>query len=310
MSRDLAGHFYHSTYFSEPSVSVDITDPEALLRSSEAHAVLIIKSGYAKALRNGEHFSLGMLIDGSDNNIAAAAQSFSQAVLGRIMTSNMPSGRLIPGITISHQILYNPDLKSAHFFVPGLIAIIMVMISALLTSVTIARETETGTMEQLLTAPVKPVHVLLGKLLPYIVIAFADALIIIVLARIVFSVPFVGSPLLMLGFGLIYIITGLSIGIVISTLVNTQQLAMMFALIATMLPSVMLSGFIFAIKNMPIALQVFSYIIPAKYFVTIIRGIMLKGAGIEVLAINGLYMLVIMVLLLSIAIWRFSKRIV
>ncbi|MBU8933685.1 MAG: ABC transporter permease [candidate division Zixibacteria bacterium] len=308
LSRDLSDRFYRSAYFNEPSVPVDLDDPEACLRSSEANAVLIIRPGYAKSIQSNTPFSLGMLLDGSDNNLAAATQNYAQAVLGEVMASRLPSGQEMPGITISRQVLYNPDLKSAHFFVPGLVAIILVMISALLTSITIARERETGTLEQLHTAPVKPIQILLGKLVPYIVIALIDGLLIVVMARIVFGVPFVGSPALMLGFGLIYVITGLALGILISTLVSTQQLAMMFALTATMLPSVMLSGFIFAIKNMPPVLQVISYIIPARYFIVIIRGIMLKGAVFEVMAVQGLSLLVMMIVTLTIATRRFSAE--
>jgi ABC-2 type transport system permease protein len=175
--------------------------------------------------------------------------------------------------------------------------------------VTIAREKETGTMEQLLTAPIKPIEILLGKILPYVVVALLDGILVLVFAKVIFGVPFVGSHLLLLGFGLIYIFASLSIGILISSLVKTQQVAVMFAVMSTMLPSVMLSGFIFAIKNMPIALQLLSYIIPAKYFVTIIRGIMLKGAGLEILAGQGLSLLLLMAVIMAVASRKFSTRV-
>jgi len=178
-----------------------------------------------------------------------------------------------------------------------------------LTSVTIARERETGTMEQLLTAPVTPAQILIGKLLPYLVIAFIDGIIVLLFAKLLFHVPFLGSPLLLLGFGFIYIATSLAIGILISSLVKTQQVAMMTAISATLLPSVMLSGFIFAIKIMPIPLQAISYIIPARYFVTIVRGIMLKGAGLSILALQGLALIVIMTGFIVIAARKFTTRV-
>ncbi len=308
-SRQLAGAFYHSTYFSEPEKSVDPTNPEEILKEAAANAVLVINPGFGDAVRDGRQFTLGMIVDGADNNVAAAVQNYAQGVLLTTLKKYLPPGTDVAGITLSRQVLYNPDLKSAHFFVPGLIAIILVMISALLTSVTIAREKETGTMEQLLTAPVSPVQIIIGKIIPYIFIALLDGALIILFARIVFGVPFVGSYLLMLFFSLIYIAAALALGILISSFVSTQQVAMMFAIVTTMLPSVMLSGFIFAIKNMPVPLQLLSYIIPARYFVVIIRGIMLKGAGIEVLLLQGLGMVVLMLAMIVVAAKKFKMKV-
>jgi len=148
-----------------------------------------------------------------------------------------------------------------------------------------------------------------GKLLPYIVIAFLDGILVLTFAQVVFGVPFVGSHLLLLGFGLVYVATALSIGILISSIVKTQQLAMMIAQMATMLPSVMLSGFIFAIKNMPWVLQAVSKIVPATYFIVIVRGIMLKGASLGVLAAQGIALVLVMLLLLTVAARRFRMRI-
>ncbi len=308
-SRELARRLYSSTCFSKPDTEVDYRDPERILRSGQAHAVLAIKPGFARALQRGESFSLGLIVDGSDNNMSAAVQNYSNQLLQQFLIDRLDPNVHLPGIMISPRVLYNPDLKSSHFFVPALVAIILLMISALLTSVTIAREKETGTMEQLLIAPIKPIEILLGKILPYVVVALLDGILVLVFARVIFGVPFVGSHLLLLGFGLIYISTSLSIGILISSLVKTQQVAMMFAAMTTMLPSVMLSGFIFAIKNMPVALQLLSYIIPAKYFVTIIRGIMLKGAGLEVLAGQGLSLLLLMAVIMAVASRKFSTRV-
>ncbi len=308
-SRQLIDHFYHSTYFSEPDARPADGDPEEVLRSSEAKAVLIIRSGFAEALHERNDFSLGMMIDGSDNTVAAAVQNYTSAIVSKFALDQLPVDIEVPGITISTQVLYNPDLQSSHFFVPGLVAIILMMISALLTSITIAREKETGTMEQLLTAPVTPVQIIIGKIAPYIGLALLDGILVLVFAKIIFKVPFVGSYLLLLLFGLVYVSAALSIGILISSLVKTQQVAMMSALVATLLPSVMLSGLIFAIRNMPLVLQGLAHIVPAKYFVTIIRGIMLKGAGLETLALNGLALLVLMGVLMAIAAKKFNTRI-
>jgi ABC-2 type transport system permease protein len=288
---------------------MDPSDPEKLLRTSQATAVLIIRPGFAVAVKDQTDFSLGMLIDGSDNNVGAAAQNYANAVVSKYFLDQIPVGTRIPGITISSQILYNPDLKSSHFFVPALVAIILMMISALLTSITIAREKETGTLEQLLTAPVTPAQILIGKILPYIGLALLDGILVLIFAQIFFDVPFVGSRLLLLMFGLVYVSASLSLGILISSLVKTQQVAMMFALVTTMLPSVMLSGLIFPIRNMPPVLQGLAHIVPAKYFVTIIRGIMLKGAGLEILAVHGSVLLTLMLVLMAIAARKFKTRV-
>jgi ABC-2 type transport system permease protein len=308
-SRQLISDFYNSTYFTRPSEAVGLKDPEAILRASEASAILVIRPDFAEAVEDQREFEVGLLVDGSDVTVAAAVQSYAKLVLRKYLVSRSPEGTPASGVMISPRILYNPDLKSAHFFVPGLVAIILMMISALLTSITIAREKETGTLEQLLTAPVKPTEIVLGKLLPYILIAFLDGALVLAFAKFVFGVPFVGSHLLLLVFGFIYVSTSLAIGILISSLVKTQQVAMMIALSATMLPSVMLSGFVFATKNMPLFLRIISHMVPARYFVTIIRGIMLKGAGATVLLPQALALLALMLVFMGIAARKFNTRV-
>lgn len=308
-SRELVGRFYNSGYFQEPSTAVNLSDPEKILINGGANAVLVIQPGLAEALINQKKYQLGLTIDGSDANLAAASSSYSTMILQRFLLDRLPRGIEIPGVSISAQILYNPDLKSSHFFVPGIIAVILMMISALLTSITIAREKETGTMEQLLTCPVSPRQIIIGKVIPYIGLALLDGIIVLLFAVFHFGVPFIGSIALLLFFAVIYIVAALSIGILISTLVKTQQLAMMAALLITVLPSVMLSGFIFEIKNMPIVLQYITRIVPARYFLLIIRGIMLKGSGISVLWLESLFLVALTVILLTIAVRKFRLKI-
>jgi ABC-2 type transport system permease protein len=308
-SRELISKYFKSGYFLPSEKPADILDPEVILKSGDAIAVLIIREGFAVAVNQFSRYELGMLIDGADANSASAAASYSNIILAQYLKSRLPIGFKPPGITITPRVLYNPDLKSSHFFVPGLIAIILMMISALLTSVTIAREKETGTLEQLITAPVTSRQIIIGKVIPYIGLALLDGILVLIFAVFHFGVPFVGSSLLLLFFGLIYIIAALSIGILISTLVNTQQLAMMAAQLVTILPSVMLSGFIFEIKNMPTILQFITYIIPARYFLLIIRGVMLKGSELNILWVEGSFLIIVSILLLSIAASRFKLKI-
>ncbi len=308
-SRELAGKFYSSEYFRAPSTPADLADPERSLQAGAADAVLTIQPGLAAALSSLEPYELGLLIDGADANLAAAAVSYSNIMLWRFLQENLTGVDDFPGVAVSQQVLYNPDLKSSHFFVPGLIAIILMMISALLTSITIAREKESGTMEQLLTAPITPVQVIAGKVIPYTALAFTDGALIIAFGVWHFGVPFQGSSVLLIYFGVIYIIAALSIGILISTLVRTQQVAMMAALLVTVLPSVMLSGFIFEIKNMPRALQYIAHIIPAKYFLLIVRGILLKGSGLGVLWIQAVFLILLTAVLLGISARKFKLKI-
>ncbi|MFH2048609.1 MAG: ABC transporter permease, partial [bacterium] len=192
-SKELVNAFYESTYFSLPEGEVSESDPEALLRSGQARAILYIQPGFSEALHKGTPFELGMTIDGSDNNLSAAVLNYSKALFNQYILDHLPYGMEVPKVEIAVQNLYNPDLKSSHFFVPGLVAIILMMISALLTSITIAREKETGTMEQLLTAPVTPRQILLGKIIPYIILAFLDGFLVLVVAKLLFDIPFVGS---------------------------------------------------------------------------------------------------------------------
>jgi ABC-2 type transport system permease protein len=315
-SRDLVSRFYNSGYFKPPLHEVDAFNPETILLSGGADAVLTIRPGLGAAadVQTGAtdgaaSYDLGLLIDGSDVNLASATSNYASIIVGIFASQGLPGGLEYPHIALSTRILYNPDLKSANFFVPGLIAVILMMISALLTSITIAREKETGTMEQLLVSPVTPVELILGKVLPYLALAFLDAFLVIVWAVFYFGVPFAGSVSLLAFFTLIYIVAALSAGILISTLVKTQQVAMMTAQLVTVLPSVMLSGFIFDLRNMPLALQYVSHIVPARYFQVIIRGIMLKGSGVSVLWQQGAFLVGLAVVILAIATRRFRLKV-
>jgi len=308
-SRELAARFYNSGYFLPPENSADLNDPQQVLKSGDASAVLTINPGLSEAMTNFDQYELGLMIDGADANTASAIQSYSTLVVSKFMLDRLPENLKVPGVSISPQVYYNPDLKSSHFFVPGLIAVILMMISALLTSITIAREKETGTMEQLLTAPVTPAQIIIGKIIPYTGLALLDGILVLLFAVFYFGTPFSGSILLLLIFGLIYIVAALSIGVLISTLVKTQQVAMMIALTVTMLPSVMLSGFIFEIGNMPVILRAISHIIPARYFIEVIRGIMLRGSSLGVIMIQAVPLIIIAVVLIGAAAKMFKLKI-
>lgn len=307
-SRDLAMSFYNSGYFVKSLAPPEISDMEAVLRGEAAHAVLVLRSGFSTALTSGAPYHVGLFIDGADANRAAAVSNYSAAVLASFLERRAAGAEPVARVNISRQVLFNPDLRSPDFFVPGLIAVILMMISALLTSITIVREKESGTMEQLLTSPVSPREIIIGKVVPYVGLGMVDGLLIILFGVFHFHVPFEGSQMLLVVFGVIYIAAALSIGTLISTLVNTQLVAMMAALMVTVLPSVMLSGFIFEVKNMPLPLQYLSKIIPATHFIEIIRGVMLKGVGFTVLWEHAAALIAITLVLLGIATQRFKLR--
>jgi ABC-2 type transport system permease protein len=178
---------------------------------------------------------------------------------------------------------YNPTLESAHLFVPGLVAFVLTIVSALMTAISISREKETGTMEMLLVSPIRPTAIVGGKVIPYIVLGFVSVLLVLVAARTVFGVPIRGSLFLLLAESVLYIVTALALGIMISTKVPNQRTAMIAALAGLMMPTLLLSGFIFPLDSLPKVLQWLSYVVPARWFLTIVRGIMLKGAGLATL---------------------------
>jgi ABC-2 type transport system permease protein len=308
-SRELASRFYNSGYFIQPDAVPTLSDPETVLRRSQAHAILAIRPGFGEALDTGKPFELGLVLDGADANTATAAASYAEIVLQSVLEDRLPPGFEVPGVRLSQQVLYNPDLKSSHFFVLGLIAVILMLVSALLTSLTIAREKETGTLEQLLTAPVKPRQIIIGKIIPYIGLAGIDGLIVWGFAVFHFGVPMAGSMALLAFFAVIFIVAALSIGILVSTVAKTQQVAMTITLTVTMMPSVLLSGFAFEIKNMPRLLQMITLIVPARYFIAIIRGVMLKDSGLTTLWPQAVGLAAISLALLSLAARRFNVRI-
>ncbi len=269
---------------------------ETIFANREADMALILAGDFAAEHARSPETTVQILIDASDPNAAQAIRNYTNTV---IQFYNMAHGAK-PSFEITPTVWYNPSLKSAYFFVPGLAALILIMISALLTSVAIVREKETGTMEQILVSPVRPVEIIIGKVVPYIILAFLDLIIILNIAYFVFDVPFVGSLGLLIFCSLLFIFTSLSLGLFISTKARAQQVAMMMALVATLLPTVMLSGFMFPLSSLPAPLRVLSHLVPARYYLVIIRGIMLKGNHFlqllpQVLALAGMAIVLMVV---------------
>lgn len=219
-----------------------------------------------------------VLVDGSDAATAATVDNYLRAVVLRAARQRQADAGLPPpAFGARTRIWFNPELESANFVVPGLVALVLMMICALLTSITITREKETGTLEQILATPVAPAQVVVGKVLPYVVLGSLDTALILITGRVVFGVPMNGSWLALAGYALLFNVIALGVGLLISARVATQRVAMMAALTVTMLPTMILSGFIFPIASMPRALQVICQLMPATHFLIILRGVMLKG---------------------------------
>ena len=246
-----------------------------------------------------------LVVDGSDANTAWIGLGYARGILAEHQIARLD---VIPPVTLEPRFWYNPGQISSHFVVPGLIAVILMMAAAMLTSVTVTREKETGTLEQLLVSPVRSGELIIGKALPYGLLGLLDGAFILLFGALVFGVPIRGSLWVLFGFTGLYVLAALSIGLLISTIVDRQQVAMLAALLATVLPSFMLSNFIFPLRSMPEVLQLVSHIVPARYYIPIVRGVLLKGLGPEVLWEQGVYLVGFAALFTTACVIRFKPR--
>lgn len=253
-----------------------------LFQKGQAEEAVVFEPQFASRLERGLPARIEVIADATEPNTGSTRQNYAMAVIRQYERDR---GEPAPGVQISAQLRtrFDPTAESSHLFVPGLMAFVLTIISALMTAISLTREKETGTMEALLVSPLRPWQIIIGKVMPYMVVGFVTVILVIVEARLVFQVPLRGSVVLLLAEGLLYILVSLSLGMLISSKTNSQRVAMMGAMIGTMLPTMLLSGFIFPIESMPTVLQWVSNIIPARWFVTIARSIMLKGTGLAYL---------------------------
>ncbi|MDT8323605.1 MAG: ABC transporter permease [Bacteroidota bacterium] len=305
-SRALLEAFSENGFFKPWPHALQRDEIEALFMRRDVHAVLVIPRDFSRLLTTDRRADVQLIIDASDSNVGTFVNNYAEQVLRKY---NERNNRGLPLLfEISPRIFYNPDMNSTNFFVPGLVALILMLISALLTSIAITREKETGTMEQILVSPVHAREIVLGKVLPYIALGLMNASLILVSARVLFDVPVRGSLLLLGLMSLVYVFVALSFGLMISTVARTQLIAMFGTLMATILPTIMLSGFIFPIASMPAVLQYVANVLPATYFLIIIRAIMLKGVGLAELWSHALILTGIGTFLLLAATRRFRMR--
>lgn len=307
LSRELVADLSASGYFKVVRSAEREGEVDRYLDSGRARVALIVPQGFAKDLRSGGTAQLSVIVDGSDSNTATIALGYV-AALAEIYAGRISGAPRKSLIEVRPRIWYNPELKSRNFIVPGLIAVIMMVIAALLTSLCIAREWERGTMEQLISTPVQTPELILGKILPYYVIGVIDMALSVVMATLLFEVPFRGSFALLFIISSVFLFGGLSFGIIISIVTKSQLVASQISVVATYLPAFLLSGFMFSISNMTRPLQVLTHIIPARYFVSILKGLFLKGSSIRILVAEAVFLLVFAVITFTAANRKFRKR--
>lgn len=268
-----------SGYFLLEKNLADYQQIDQSFREGDIKLVIVFEPGFADRLQKDGRARIQIIGDASDPNTANILVNYATGIISNYRFA-MNAGNIPMQIIPEVRMQYNPELKGVYMFVPGIMAMLLMLISALMTSISITREKELGTMELLLVSPLRPIQIIIGKVIPYVFLAFTNACMILVLGKFVFGVPVIGSPVLLLLECFLFITMALSLGILISSITNSQQVAMTISLVALMLPTILLSGFIFPIENMPVILQWLCYAMPPRYFIIITKSIMLVGNGI------------------------------
>jgi ABC-2 type transport system permease protein len=279
ITRDLSQKILSSGYFKLEDYLFTSTQIEETFRKGKVKEVIVFEPDFANKLNKLGTAHVQILTDASEANTASLLSNYTSAIIldyvKKINVNVNTPMQIIPEV----RMMFNEQLKGVYMFIPGIMAMILILISALLTSISIVREKELGTMEVLLVSPLRPIQIIVGKVTPYVLLSFINAVVIIAVGVFVFGMPLHGSTLLLLGETTLYIILSLSLGIFISTTTNSQQIAMMMSMFALMLPTILLSGFIFPIANMPLILQALCQLMPPRWFIVIVKNIMLKGTG-------------------------------
>ena len=316
-SRQYIERFQHSPYFSVKRHVQNYEELQSDIDKGRARIGIVIPADFAERIGSRREAVVQVIVDGSDSNtatismsyVSAITRQYSSSIVLQDMESLLRQSQLtIPAIEMEPRIWFNPNLESVQFVVPGIIAVIMMIVGTLLTAVTIVKEKEQGTIEQIVSSPIGRYELMIGKVLPYAALAYIDFLLIVGASYLFFGVTIKGSVALLLFTAFLYLIGVLGMGILVSTTAETQIAAMMTAILASMLPSILLSGFIFPIRQMPPVLQAITAIVPARYFIEILRDIYLKGLGIEYFWKETLYILIFGFVTLALAARRFQKR--
>ena len=315
VSTDFILNFKNSRYFKIVGYSDNYGRLQNYIDRRKAMMAMVIPKDFSKYIQSNQVAPVQLLIDGSDSNTATIAMGYAEAVVqgynAKFTVDSMSKLGIknISPIDLRPRVWFNEDLKSKNYIIPGLIAVIMMIIAAQLSSITVAREWERGTMEQLISTPVKRGELILGKLIPYFIIGFFDLLVAIAMGQFIFIVPLRGNLILLLILSSIFLIGALGQGIYFSIVAKNQRSAMQLAILTTFLPTFLLSGFVYPIYNMPKIIQVITYALPARYFINILKGIYLKAEGLNILWPQALFLLLFALMMVFFAYRRFEKKV-
>ncbi|HXK08148.1 MAG TPA: ABC transporter permease [Vicinamibacteria bacterium] len=314
-SRDLVSRFVDSGYFEVAATEEQSDAAERWLVVGRAQLALVLPRGFGAAVGAGRTAALQVIADGSDAASANIALGYASAVaqgygadLQATRLHAAGAGSVLPGFSLVPRVFYNPDLRSRWFYVPAVLAMVLLVMTLLLSAMGVVREKEIGTMEQLIVTPIRPWQLLVGKLAPFAIIGIIQVFLVTGVTIFGFGVPLRGSFLALLGLSVLFLLSTLGLGLLVSTLVQNQQQAMMGAALALMMPMILLSGLIFPIENMPPLIQVVTYAIPLRYYAEIIRGVFLRGSGLSVLWPQAVTLLGMGLAILTVAALRFRKR--
>jgi len=314
-ARDLLNAYRNADYFRFDFDVDSVEEMKNLIDSGQAKAGLIIPPDYGRRIAQGEQAQVAFVIDGSDPAIAGTAlsaatligQTKATAVLRATLETRGQSGAISQPVEVRTQVWYNPDLISSYFMIPGLVGMILQYMAVLLTSTAVVRERERGTIEQLIITPIRSWELIVGKITPYVLISFFDLFEVLIIGSLWFKVPFNGDMGLLLALSGLFLVSTLGIGLLISTVAKTQFEAMMLA-VFTQLPSIFLSGFFFPIAAMPSFLQAISYLVPLRYFLTIVRAVQIKGVGLSAVSNEVIALAIFGAIVMGVAVGRFHKR--
>lgn len=307
-SKEIINKIAASKHFSIVDIIQKESSIASIFKKGKVKAVLQFENNFGNNLIKEKQANVQVLTDATDPNMASAISNYISSILKKYQQELNKNSSVDYQIVPQSRMMYNAELKSVYMFVPGVMTVILMLVSAMMTSISITREKEQGTMEILLVSPLKPFQVIIGKVFPYIFLSVINAVVIVLLSIFVFNMPVKGSLLLLGIESVLFIITSLALGILISTISGTQQTAMMISLMGLMLPTILLSGFIFPISSMPLPLQVISNIIPAKWFIIIVKGIMLKGIGIGFVLKETLILLLMTLLFIGVSVKNYKIR--
>jgi len=316
VSREFIHRLTDSRYFTLVRYLDRDADVDASLAKGEALMALVIPLDFASKVKQGVHAPIQVVFDGSDSNTATIALGYLKAVAAGFDIALQKQRIRRAGLKMVDmpleariRVWFNPELKSKNFIIPGLTGVIMMAICSVMTALSVSKEKETGTLEQLISTPITSLELLLGKLLPYLAVGLVDLALVVGAAVLIFDVPFRGSYINLFITSLIFLIGSLSWGLFVSVVAKSQIQASQISVISAFLPSFLLSGFIYPIENMPVVLQALTFIVPARYYVEVLKGLFLQGVGLTVLWPQVLALVLYAVLVLNLARKRFTKRI-